>query len=388
MNPGQQEIRGRVALAVFYAMYGLIFATWASRIPDIKAALNLNEALLGTLLFFIPAGQMCTMMLSGFLVSRFGSTKVILCGTALYPLILVLLGRAGTPVQLAAGLFLFGMAANLLNISVNTQAVALEHYYNKNMMSSFNGFWSLGGLLGGILSTVFVVIHIIPFFHFLIILALALIVILAFNRFLLRQDFKQEETPVPRPKRKLFSRPDRYILMFGLIAFGAMACEGTMFDWSSVYFEEVIHPAQHLIRLGYIASMVSMTGGRFIADWCIARCGVTLVLKVCGITIAGGLMLATLFPSLLPATAGFFFVGIGVSAVVPIAFSMAGKSKAMVPGIAIATVSSIGFLGFLLGPPLIGFIAHSTNLRVALGLIAIVGVAISFLAFRIEARTR
>lgn len=168
------------------------------------------------------------------------------------------------------------------------------------------------------------------------------------------------------------------------MAFGAMVCEGTMFDWSSVYFEEVIKPPANLVRLGYIAAMLSMAGGRFAADGLIIRFGVVNVLKICGITIAAGLLTATLFSGLLNATIGFFLVGLGVSAVVPITYSMAGKSKTMLPGVAIATVSTIGFVGFLLGPPAIGFISHALNLRWSLGLISIFGIFIFLLAPRVK----
>ncbi|KAA6310450.1 Inner membrane protein YbjJ, partial [termite gut metagenome] len=156
------------------------------------------------------------------------------------------------------------------------------------------------------------------------------------------------------------------------------------FDWSSVYFEEIIMPPKNLIRLGYIAAMFSMAGGRFVADRLIIHFGAVNVLKVCGMTIACGLLMATLFPYLVTATLGFFLVGIGVSAVVPITYSMAGKSKVMLPSVAIAAVSTIGFLGFLLGPPVIGFVGHTLNLRWSLGLIAIVGLFVTILAPQLE----
>ena len=163
-------------------------------------------------------------------------------------------------------------------------------------------------------------------------------------------------------------------LLLGLIAFGSMACEGTMFDWSGVYFETVIRPPKELIRLGYIAFMCTMACGRFTADRLVTRFGAIRVIRASGIVIATGLLLSVLFPHLTTATLGFLLVGFGTSSVVPLCYSLAGRSKTMLPGVALATVSTIGFFGFLLGPPVIGFIAHALNLRWSFALIALIGL--------------
>ncbi|MFR5871626.1 MAG: hypothetical protein ACLUEV_08545 [Alistipes sp.] len=143
----------------------------------------------------------------------------------------------------------------------------------------------------------------------------------------------------------VFVRPDRYILLLGLIAFGSMACEGTMFDWSGVYFETVIRPPKELIRLGYIAFMCTMACGRFTADRLVTRFGAIRVIRASGIVIATGLLLSVLFPA--PNRhAGILLVGFRTSSVVPLCYNLAGRSKTMLPGVALATVSTIGFSGF------------------------------------------
>ncbi|KAA6344720.1 Inner membrane protein YbjJ [termite gut metagenome] len=372
----------RVSVAAYFFVAGLIFASWASRIPDIKRALGMNEAELGGVLFFIPIGQMSAMALSGWLVSRYGSKKMLVIAALFYAFALVLLGAVSAVWQLSAGLFLFGMAANLFNISVNTQAVGIERLYGGSIMASFHGLWSLAGFAGGLISTVLVAIDMSPFLHFCLIFTVALVIAFTLKGSVLPRDEQQSKknTPQTRAKKRIFIRPDRYVCILGLMSCGSMVCEGTMFDWSSVYFEEIIMPPKNLIRLGYIAAMFSMAGGRFVADRLIIRFGAVNVLKICGMTIACGLLMATVFPHLVAATVGFFLVGIGVSAVVPITYSMAGRSKVMLPSVAIAAVSTIGFLGFLLGPPIIGFVGHTLSLRWSLGLIAIVGLFITVLA--------
>jgi MFS family permease len=225
-----------------------------------------------------------------------------------------------------------------------------------------------------------------PFYHFCIIAVADIGIML-----LARGSMLPRDNAAPKPadaKQRVFSRPDRYIVVLGVIAFCSMICEGTMFDWSGIYFEQVVRPGKELVRLGFVAFMTTMTLGRLTADRIIIRYGAINVLKVCGLLIASGLLLSVLFPNLVAATAGFLLVGLGTSAIVPLCYSMAGKSTTMMPGIAIATVSTIGFLGFLLGPPLIGYIAHALSLRWSLGIIAAIGLSTTFVASQVKVSYR
>ena len=163
-----------------------------------------------------------------------------------------------------------------------------------------------------------------------------------------------------------------------------MVCEGTMFDWSGVYFQKVVAVPKELTTLGYAAFMGTMASGRFISDFIVTRFGSRKVLEGSGILITTGLLLAVLFPTLIPATIGFLLVGFGVSSVIPLVYSAAGKSKTMSPGMALAAVSTIGFLGFLMGPPLIGLIAQAFSLRWSFSLIAILGFGTTLLAARVK----
>ena len=157
-----------------------------------------------------------------------------------------------------------------------------------------------------------------------------------------------------------------------------------MFEWSGVYFQNVVHPPKALVAIGYTAFMSTMASGRFVGDWLITRWGMRRVLRLSGSLTAAGLLVAIVFPTLLPALLGFLLVGAGVSSVVPMVYSAAGRSKVLSPGVALAAVSTIGYLGFLFGPPFIGFIAQVSSLRVSLGLIAILGSIIALFASRIE----
>ena len=367
----------RIAVSVFFFIAGFVFASWASRIPDIKNALHLSDAGLGSVLLALPAGLMTGLPLSGYLVSKFGSKNIMIAGAALYPGILLLLGLAVSPFQLIVALFMFGFCGNLLNISVNTQAVGVEAIYGRSIMASFHGLWSLAGFAGAGLSTIMISFKLTPFQHFCIICSAAVLLIIAAYKHALPKDSGNTRQP-------LFAKPDKTILKLGLITFGSLVSEGTMFDWSGVYFQKVLQVPSSLRTTGYIAFMSSMAAGRFVADWLVTKLGVKTMLQVSGVIISTGLLTAVLFPYLLPATIGFLMVGLGVSSVVPLTFGLAGKSATMSPGVALAALSTIGFLGFLLGPPLIGFIAQVAGLRLSFTVIAFIGLSTTFLATKIK----
>jgi MFS family permease len=370
----------RIAVSTFFFIQGLTFASWASRIPDIKNMLGLSDAGLGGVLFFLPIGQLCAMALSGYLVSKFGSKTTLTIAALLYPSALLGIGLVTKVWQLSAGLLFFGMCGNLCNISVNTQGVGVERLYRRSIMASFHGVWSLAGFTGGLISTLMVGNNISPFVHFCCNYSLVLLLFLLVRGSILPRDNK----PAEKNNAKVFVKPDSYIVYLGLIVFSSMICEGTMFDWSSIYFEKVIHLPKELIRIGYIAFMCTMASGRFAADWLVTKFGITRIQQTSGIIIASGLLISVLFPYLITATIGFLLVGIGTSSIVPLCYSLAGKSKTMLPGIALATVSSIGFLGFLLGPPIIGFIAQLSSLRWSFTLIALLGLLTTIMANKLK----
>ncbi|MGO4709304.1 MFS transporter [Chryseobacterium sp. 2TAF14] len=369
----------RLSVFYFYFIMGLIFASWASRIPDIKVVLDLNDGQLGQVLFAMPLGQLIMMAISGYLVNRFGSRIILITAMTLYGIILTLIAQADSFNFLFLILFLFGITSNMANIAVNTQAVGLEALYKRNIMSSFHGLWSLGGLSGGILGAVFAETKFSIFTHFVIVLIAGIIGIAIFSRSLLAQDVKQN-SDVKKIKRTF--KPDSAIIILGLIGFGSMFCEGTMFDWSGVYFSTIIKPDESFVRMGYIASMGAMTFGRFVADRFVNRYQASVVLRFCGILVTSGLLLATIAPGLIISTFGFLLIGLGVSSIVPICYSAAGRLKTMPASIAITAVSSISFLGFMIGPPLIGLLSEITDLRIAILSASSFGILIIILSYQ------
>lgn len=364
----------RIATSVFFFIAGLTFSTWASRIPAIQTKLHLSDAGLGSVLFALPAGLMTSLPVSGWLVSRFGSRPMVIVGSVFYPLILLILGSSTSVLQLVLSLFSFGIMGNLINIAMNTQAVGVETLYGRSVMASFHGLWSLAGFTGAVIGTFFVSRGLPPIIHFSIVSGLCVLLVILSYKFTLPHDIGH------RQRQKAFVKPDKKILLLGMIAFCCLVNEGAMSDWSGVYFKNIVKAPASLITLGYVAFTSTMALGRFLGDSLVTKFGVKRMLQISGSVITTGLLLAVIFPYLATATAGFFLVGFGVSSVVPIVYGLAGKSTTMSAGAALAAVSTIGFLGFLIGPPLIGFIAQAISLRWSFTLIAILGFGTALLA--------
>jgi MFS family permease len=366
----------RIAVSSYFFLAGLCFFSWASRIPNIQTKLHLDNAALGGVLLGLPAGLMVSLPLAGWLVARMGSRPIAMTAALLYAGTLPVLGLVTQAWQLVGCLFVFGMGGNLLNISINTQAIGTEALYGRTIMASYHGLWSLAGFTGASLGNLAISLGWLPWQHFLVISAMALVIVVAASGQLIVADGGA------RGGQPIFARPDRSLINLGIIAFCSMICEGSMFDWSNVYWQRVVVPPQALAGLGLTAFSFTMAGGRFVGDMLATRWGIRRMLQVSGGLTATGLLVAILFPLLLPALAGFLFVGAGVSSVVPLVYSAAGRSRVLSPGVALAAVSTIGYLGFLFGPPFIGLIAQAFSLRVSLGLIAILGSLIAVMATR------
>lgn len=369
----------RIAISCFFFIQGLTFASWASRIPDIKNALELSDAALGAILLSLPIGQFFALALSGYLVTRYGSRIVLVTTSILYPATLLLIGLASGPIMLIAALLLTGFFGNLYNIAVNTQAVGIEALYGRSIMASFHGLWSLAGVTGGLIGTFMIAKDLSPFQHYWIINGLTLLLTFLFVRSTLPRDARTSDA-----KPKLFVKPDKAILILGVLAFSCMICEGTIFDWAGIYFDKVVNTPDELTQLGFVAFMSTMAGGRFIADFLITRLGARRMLQISGIMIFTGISIIVLFPLIIPSIAGLLIAGFGVSSVVPLTYGLAGQSKTMPAGQALAAVTSLGFLGFLIAPAMIGFISEAYSLRLAFGLIAWMGLMVAFLSVKVQ----
>jgi len=368
----------RIAAAIFFFISGFGYSTWASRIPTIKHELHLNEAQLGTVLFALPVGLMLMMPITSWLLTRYSSRAIMFFGSTFLCFILILIGFASNMWQLIVSLFFFGSARNLMTLSVNTQGVAVQAVYKKSIMTTFHGIWSLAGFAGAAVGLIMVYFNILPLWHFALVSAL----LAFFTLYFIRDTLYQQ--PVPQTNKPVFSLPDKHLLKFSLICFACMACENTMYDWGALYFQKEVHADKTTATAAFVIYLVAMTSARFFGDKVVTRLGIKTILKFSGLFIFAGLSLAVILPYTVPAILGFILIGFGVSCVVPMIFSLAGKSKNMSSSSALASISTVGYLGFLFVPPFVGFIAQSTNLRWSFGIIAMFGVVIVYLVSKIN----
>lgn len=374
--------RVRLAISLFFFSHGLVLSSWASRIPDIKTNFRLSDAELGILLLFMPIGQIITMPFSARIIRKYGSLNTVRFGFLFYPLILLLIGLSTSYIHLAIALFLFGMVGNLCNISINTQGVELESVMHKPMMASFHGAWSISGFAGALIALVMLNLNLAISIHFFVIFLLV-VTIWAFNfRLLLPSLPSQGEK---KDSGSIFKHLDKNLVHLGIIGFLSMAIEGAMFDWSGVYFQDIVKAPEQLIILGYTSFVLMMALGRFLGDYFVIKLGRKRVVQLSGILMSSGLILSVCFPDPLICAFAFMIVGLGGSCSVPTVYGVVGKIINVDPSISLTLVSTIAFLGFLVGPPVIGFVAEIFDLRYSYLLFSIFGVIMFFVADRTKA---
>ena len=367
----------RVAVSVFFYTCGTTFATWAARIPSVKDQFGLNEAELGAILFMLPLGSLVALPIAGWSVSKFGSRGMLLLSTLMYAALLTSLSFCHSTWMLSIALFFFGFFGDIVNIAVNTQALQVqEEYKGKPLMSSFHGMWSFGALTGAFMGGVFMKQSASLVTHFSVI-ALCIVGLALFFFFRL----VPHDQPM-QSDQKLFALPDRSLLILSLICLCCALCEGAMADWSSLYYKQVLHDVDRVSTTGYTAFALLMALGRMVGDKITERFGYKGTLQLDSVIITVGLSLAIFWQHPVVVIIGFGMVGLGVATIIPIVYSLAGKSKTMAPSVALAAVSTLGFSGFLVGPPVIGFLAHEVSLRWALllvvGLAGLIGVLAGF----------
>ncbi len=355
----------RIAVAALFFVSGFGFSSFASRIPSIQQNLHINEAQLGTALFAIPFGLICMLPLTGHLLSRYESRYGLMIGSFFYNVCLCLLGFVTNIWQLMIVLFFFGGSRNLMNIAVNAQSLGVQKLYSKSIITTFHGIWSITGFVGGALGGLMISHDISPAIHFEMVGIICVLMMIIFFKDTIKNDVRQPEEGA---KRVLFHFPKGALLKLGVLAFCCMTCEGIMFDWSGIYFQKVVHVSKHNITTGYVAFMCAAAIARFTGDWLVNKIGTRKVLQLCSSFAFVGFLISIAFPYLVSATIGFILIGIGISCIVPLIMAMAGRTSGKSAGVAIASVSTVSYFGFLFGPPLIGYIAQAANLQWSFGL--------------------
>jgi len=358
--------RQRNFLNIFFFLSGFCFSTWASRIPTIKTAFNYNEAELGTVLLFMPISSLIGLPISGWLISRYDSRIPLAIAFTTLALALLSIGFATTHVSLIASLCVFAFSMRILNISMNTQAITLQKQFDRKINGSFHGLWSTGGIVGVGFSTFMVALHVTMANHLLIVSVSTLATTLFAYKFLLRNDRSTSGNKL------ILGKPDPYIVYLGLLVFFASLCEGGMFDWSGIFFKEVV--MVEIFTWGYLIYMICMALSRFASDRVVEKIGMPKTFIISSCFIFTGIFMSILWPSFWPSMVGFCLVGFGTAAVIPMTFTLASGSTKYSPGMAISIIATYGIAGMFIGPPLVGYLAHAFNLRVSFLIFAFSGL--------------
>lgn len=372
---GPRRIRlARLAVAVVFFTNGAGAGSWVSRIPTVQAALQAQPAELGVALFGLPFGLMPGVFFGGRLVARFGSRRTVLISAAAFCTALPLIALARNLWMLFLLLSLFGMAAAVLDVSMNTQASLVELMHGKPIMSGLHGAYSLGGLAGAALGGAAAAAGLGGFTHLLIAAAVVGLASAAASRCLLRQDMPADHTG------PIISLSGRTLLLLGAVGFCGLMVEGAVADWSGVYLRDFRDAGPGLTPAGFAAFSIAMAAGRLAGDRVNARVGASALLRANGVLGAAGMLLALLSGSLLLSAIGFALVGLAMSTVFPLALSAAARTRGVRPGSAIAAVTGLGYFGLLAGPPLIGLVAQATRLPLALSILVLLSASIFLLA--------
>ncbi len=375
--------RARVGVITTFVTHSVPRTSWTPYIPVIKHTMGIDDAALGTALLGAPAGSFLAMLAIGPLLPRFGtkrSTAVVLAG---YIVTGIGLGLAHTPAMLFLALFLWGLFQGSLDVTMNAQGVTVERAAGRPVMSGFHAAWSLGGFAGVGLGALAVGLGLPLTVHMAILSAvIAVTGLIAVPTLLDDREHPSSATgttparapkePLARRLRARLRRPDRSVLThpavitLGFLTLTCMLCEGAVADWSAVYLREGVGMTTLTASFGFAAFSATMVAFRLAGDRMLHRWNARTLLPPMTLVAAAGVTLALVIPGPVTSTIGFGLLGVGTALVVPATFSAAGRLTTIRTGPAVAAVAAFGWMGYVMGPPLIGHLANLTTLRIAL----------------------
>ncbi len=346
-------------------------ASWAPLVPYAKERVGADDALFGLLLLSLGLGSLMAMPATGVLASRYGCRVVIAAASLVIAIMIPVLAVVDTPVRLAIALAVFGAGVGTIDVAVNIQAVMVEKDSGRAMMSGFHGLFSLGGIVGaGGVSLALGSGVPLPGVVWTVSGVLMMLLMFSYQGLLTYGNTEQEKTP-------LFVMPKGVVVLLGVLCFVVFMAEGAILDWSALFLITSHGYEQASAGAAYTAFAVTMTIGRLFGDRIVSRLGGTRCVLFGGWLAAGGFAVAVFAPGPILVLLGFALVGAGLSNIVPVFFTAAGRQTAMPASLAVAAVTTLGYAGILLGPVMIGFIAQAWSLALGLLLLAI---SLSFVA--------
>ncbi|MCB0642417.1 MAG: MFS transporter [Phaeodactylibacter sp.] len=353
--------QNRWAVNLFFGVNGFLYTNYISRLPEIQAIYGLDNGAIGMVLLATAIGALIAMPFTGWLIVGNGSRKVTAVAGLLFSIGVALIGWMPNALVLGGFFFFMGLATGTMDVSMNAQAVLVEQRYKRPIMSSFHGIFSAGMLLGAGSASIFTYFAVPLGWHLVVVSTLGVAALLWAIRHLVRDASTKHVQ-----KQAVFQVPSIALVGIGFIAFCCMLGEGAMANWSTNYMVNIAQASPAFAPMGLAAFSLAMMSARFGGDYVRARLGDRRLLITNSLMAAFGLAIVVLFPVPLVVMIGLLLVGLGLSVIVPIAYSIAGNTPGLSPGVGIGMVTTIGYSGMLLGPPTIGFLADWQGLRTAL----------------------
>ena len=350
-------------MALFF-VNGATFATWGIHIPTVKARFGLSEASLSLAMFMVATGAILAMKFAGKWVARIGTRRASVQGGVAFGVMTALLMLMPTYPTLLAVLLLFGITNAGFDVAMNAQAATVEANHHKPIISSLHGMFSLGGMAGAAMGGVLLELGVPPAVHCGAMALVVMATALCSGPFMLPDHVHAEGEPAhPTTGRTLF--------VLGVLAFLGLVGEGAMYDWTTVYMREIAQSPEAIASAGYAAFSGGMALARFGGDFARGRWGNMRVLGTSGVLATGGILLALLWPDPAAVLAGFALMGVGAANMVPIFFITASRLPGVPAAEGIAAVARFAYVGLLIGPVIIGLIAHRSDLRWGLSVVAL-----------------
>ncbi|MEM6782455.1 MAG: MFS transporter [Bacteroidota bacterium] len=360
-----------------FGTVGLLYGSWAARIPEIQAQTGLNEAQLGGALLGLALGLVLSASATGGLVAKHGAHRIALLGLAVIGVSQAGPGLADSLGLLTGAFVLIGLASGVVDVSMNAWAVEVETRGGRPILGACHGVFSLGGMLGAGLGAAMAALGVSLFAHFATAGVVCASLTLAQGWRVRQREPDTATQTVTASGRPTFTLPRGPVAGLAALSFCGLIVEGAMGDWSALFLQDVHGASASLAALGFGVFMGCMATARFAADALTARFGDRRLVWVGTLLGAVGLVLCLVAPVWPLAVVGFGLVGLGFAGVVPSLFRAAGRVPGLAGGVGIAAVTSVGYMGFMLGPPLLGFVAEATSLRVSFAILVVLAVAMA-----------
>lgn len=373
-------LRQRIAVNIAFFINGFVYASWVSRLPRIQELYLANDRTISFVLLALSTGAVLAMPFTGWIIIRNGSRRVTLMSVILFCILVPFMPFFSFWLYAIPLFFLVGALTGMLDVAMNAQAVIVEREYGKPIMTSFHALFSIGMAMGAWCGSFFAEGDWSLFTHFSGVAAVSLLLSLWMSMNLV-QDKPSSDAVQEGP---LFRLPNAALISVGIIAFCCMLGEGAIADWSVNYMENIARADKATAPIALAAFAVAMTAGRLLGDRARKKVGDIKLIGLGGVVSCTGLILAIAGPLPFIVIGGCFLTGLGLSTIVPIAYSIAGNTKDLPSGVGLAMVTTVGYTGFLVGPPLIGFIAEWQSLRLALSVVASMLFIMTILGFLLK----